>query len=893
MRWVDKLWLRLRSLFRRPEVEAALDDELRFHFEQQIMENLAAGMAPEEARYAACRSVGGLAQIKEECRDMRRVNWIQDLAQDFCNGWRILRKNPGFTAVAILTLAIGIGANTAVFSVLESQLWRPLPFSDSERLVEVYTVLRQNPRNWDVVSERVFRAWREQSRSFTSLAGYLDPEARNLRANGASERVPVMAAMPQLFNTFKVSVVRGRSFLPEDDRPGHDHVAILSGSLWRERFGSDPTLLGKRITLDGEAYMVVGITSPELRFEYMHEPAIFVPLTENPSLAVLRGMDLIGRLASGVTRERAREELELILQREMKADGDRREDVAEVSNLRELRTGYAARSLYFFGGAVALVLLIACVNTAGLLLARGLARQREFAVRAALGAGRGRLMRQLLVESLMLAAAGGAGGAIAGVWLARWFAVVLEDTLPRHTPLTLDVRVLLFTVAVSAASAVLAGFAPAALSSRADLNGAFRQNAPGRTASRSHQRARGSLVAVEVALGVVLLFGAGLFLSSFVHLQEAPRGFEAPGSLTFRVALRGERYAKPERMQRYFEGLTEQLRALPGVRAVTLGSGLPLTGSESVYATVKVAGRPPVRPHGFFVIVHALAPNYFQVLHMHLLAGRAFNRGDREASTRVAIINRNTARDLFGSENPIGKVIEFVPDERRGVTGDAPVQIIGVVENAQEFGADEVPFDDLYVPFAQHPLASAYVLVASDLPGSLAGAIRATAYTLDKEQPIFDLKTMDDRVADSLQGARANVFLLGVVAVVGLILVSVGTFGTVAYFVQQRIPEFGIRLALGATSARILQHAIAQSFRIAVAGMSLGVAASLILGRLLRHALYMVPHEHTGMLYGVDIYDPFVLSSACALLFAVLVLGSYIPARRASRVDPVVALRYE
>jgi hypothetical protein len=308
MHWVDKLLLRLRSLFRRPAVEKELRDEIQFHLEQQVAENLAAGMSEEESLYAARRTVGGVEQIKEECRDMRRVNWAEDLAQDIRYALRMLRKTPGFTAVAIVTLAIGIGANSAIFSVLESQLWRPLPFPDSERLMEVYVVVRQHPRSWDVLSERVFRAWREQSRSFTSLAGYLDPEARNLTANGASERVRVMAAMPQIFDTFKIPIARGRAFLPEDERAGRDHVAILADSLWRDRFGSDPALLGKAITLDGEAYVVVGITSPRLRFEYMHEPAIFVPLSTRPTLEVLRGMDVIGRLAPGVTPEQARGE---------------------------------------------------------------------------------------------------------------------------------------------------------------------------------------------------------------------------------------------------------------------------------------------------------------------------------------------------------------------------------------------------------------------------------------------------------------------------------------------------------------------------------------------------------------------------------------------------------
>jgi predicted permease len=895
MRWLNRLSLRFRSLFGRTAVDHDLDDELRLHIDRQIEQNVAAGMPPDEARNAALREFGGVDQVREECRDMRKVNWLQDLVQDVRYGLRILRKSPGFTAVAILTLALGIGANTAIFSILESQLWRPLPFPDSERLVDVHTVLRQNPKQWDVLSVRGFRAWREQSHSFANLTGYGYPHERNFTANGRSERLFVMPVASNFFDTLEVPPALGRAFLPDEETTGRDHVAILSNSLWRDRFASDPAILGKSLTLDGEAYIVVGVAASRLRLEYIDEASIFVPLALDASAPVRRNLYVIGRLAPGVTPERARDELSAILDRELKSEGLQLDDTASVTNLRETWTGFAARTLYFFAGAVSLVLLIACVNTAGLLLARGLARQREFAVRAALGAGRVRLMRQLLVESLILALAGGAAGALTGVWLGSWFATfVPEGALPRHTSVGLDLRVLLFTVAVSVVSALLAGLVPAFFSSRADLNEGLRQNAPGRSASRSQRYARSSLVAIEVALGFVLLFGAGLFLASFMRLQEAPRGFDAPGALTFHISLRGDSYAKPEQSQRYFDRLTQQLRSLPGVRAVTLGSGLPLTGSESLFANVNVAGRPLAHPYGTFVIFHSVAPNYFQALSIHLLAGRAFNPQDTESAPRVALINRNAVQELFGTEDPVGKVLDFVSDERRGVPADPPVQIIGVTENAQEFDANEVPFDTLYVPFSQHAVPSAFVVVDSTVPrGALAGAIRAAAYEVDKDQPIFDMKTMDDRVADSLQGARFNLFLVASLAGVAMLLVCVGTFGTVAYFVQQRTQEFGIRLALGATPARILRHAINQSLLIGFSGLSIGVVASLILGRLLRHALYLVPHEHTGMLYGVKIYDPLTFVCASGFLTAALLLASYFPARRAARVDPVIALRHE
>jgi predicted permease len=895
MRWVKTLSLRFRSLFQRTAVDHDLDDELRFHLDRQIAANLAAGMPPAEARNAALREFGGVDQVRVECRDVRKVDWLQDLVQDVRYGVRILRKSPSFTIVAVLTLALGIGANTAIFSILESQLWRPLPFPDSERLVDAHTVLRRNPKQWDVLSVKGFRAWRERSQSFSSLAGYGYPNERNFTANGTSERLNVMPVASNFFDTLEVPLAVGRSFLPGEETPGRDRVAILSHTLWQDRFQSDPALLGKPITLDGEAYTVVGVSAPGFHLEYIDEPAIFVPITLDESGPTMRNLYVIGRLASGVTAQRASEELSAILDREQKTEGVKPEDAASVTNLRETWTHGYEHPLYFFAVAVSLVLLIACVNTAGLLLARGLARQREFAVRAALGAGRLRLIRQLLVESLILALAGGAAGALAGVWAGSWYVTFMpEDALPRHASINLDVRVLLFAIGVSIVSALLAGLVPAFLSSRSDLNDALRQNAPGRSASRSQRWARGSLVAIELALGFVLLFGAGLFLSSFMRLGDAPRGFDAPGALTFHLRLRGNRYDDPQQVKIYFDRLTEQLRSQPGVRGVTMGSGLPLTGSENDFANVKISGQPPVGPYGSFVILHAVDPNYPQMLHMRLLAGRNFNLQDTETSPHVTIINRNAAKDLFGAENPVGKVLEFIPDPRRGVAADLPVQVIGVMENTHEYNADEVPFDTLYVPFLQHPVASEYVVVDSAAPrGALAGAIHDAAYALDKDQPIFDMKTMDDRVADSLQGARFNLSLVGALASVALLLVAVGIFGAVAYFVQQRTQEFGIRLALGATPGGILRHAINQSLVIGLAGLAIGIVVALIVGRLLGSALYLVPHEHTGMLYGVKIYDPLTLVSAFAFLTVVLLLASYVPARRAAKVDPVIALRHE
>ena len=401
------------------------------------------------------------------------------------------------------------------------------------------------------------------------------------------------------------------------------------------------------------------------------------------------------------------------------------------------------------------------------------------------------------------------------------------------------------------------------------------------------------LVAVEVSLALVLLFGAGLFLSSFVREAQAPRGFEAPGALTFRMALRGQNYAHPDQQIRYYRGLTEQIRALPGVQEVTLATSIPLEGSP-LFDTVNVAGRPHREDHGTGVMVFSVEPNFFQALHIHLLSGRGLEPRDTETAPRVALINRNAAHTLFGAEDPVGKVLEFVADKRRDVPAEAPVQIVGVAENTQEFGPSEVSFDVIYVPFPQKPDPGASIVVSSSVPrGPLVGAIRGAAYSLDKDQPLFDVKTVDQLIDESLRGSRFNLILVGCLAAVALALVSVGIFGTVAYFVQQRKQEFGIRLALGATPDHVLREAIGRAYKMGLVGLGVGVVVALALGRILGSALYLVPHEHTGMLYGVKIYDPLSMASAAILLLAVLLLASFIPARRAMRVDPIVALRYE
>lgn len=894
MRQLRAWFSRLGGLFGKERREREFSAEMESHLRLHIEDNLRAGMSPADARREALLKLGGIEQTKQNYRERRGLPFLETFLRDIRFTARSLRKNPGFTFIVVVTLALGIGASAAIFSVLESQLWRPLPFPDSEKLVDVHVVVRENHRQWDDLAGPVYAAWQEQNHSFSSIGAYNYPEARNLTAGSTSERVTVMPVTPSLFGTLGIPVERGRGFLTVEATVGREHVAVLSDSIWRTHFSADPAILGKSVTIDGELYAIVGIASPRLRFEYVSDPSIYVPLETDSAATTLRNTYVIGRLAPGSTMDQARAELDGILQRQSFADGAKHEDAAAISNLRETWTSYAGRTLYFFAGAVLLVLLIACVNTAGLLLARGFARRREFSLRAALGAGRSTLIRQSLVESGALSLAGGIGGTLCGLWGADAFvAFIPAETLPRTTPISLDWRVLLFVLAISLITALLTGIAPALFASRTDVNDVLRQGGSGMSAARSQQKARNLLIAAEVSLAVVLLFGAGLFLSSFVRLAEAPRGFDAPGATSFRVALRGEHYSQPDQQVRYFGSLTDQFESHAGMEAVTFGSGIPLDG-HAPFESVNVSGKPPHGKHGYALLTYSVASNYFDVLHMHLLAGRSFQSTDSESSPRVAILNRNAARTIFGTESPLGKVLDFLPDERRGERVEGPVQIVGVAENAQVFGANEVPFDVLYIPFAQHPVPAADLVVSARLPRAAQLAmIRDATYALDKDQPPFDIQTMDDLIDGSLSGAKFDLLLVASLAIVAIALVSIGMFGTVAYFVEQRTQEFGIRRALGATPSLILRHAVGRAMLTGLIGVCAGVAASLALGRVLRSVLYLVPGERAGMLYGVKINDPLSMLLACVLLGVVLFLASCLPARRAMRVDPMVALRYE
>lgn len=897
--WFGELARRISMFFRRDRFDRELSDEMRSHREIRERERREAGAPADEARYGAQRQFGNELRLREESHDAWGWVWLDHLLRDFRFGTRMVRKNPGFTAIAVLTLALGIGANTAIFSVLEAQLWKPLPFPDAERLVFLGKTDAKHPKRTSLLSADDFRELQAQS-IFESICAF-DPGAyRIIRGADASERLNSDSISSTYFETLRASLAVGRPFTPEEQEPGHDHEVILSYPFWQSHFGGDPKAVGQTLVLDGIAYTIVGVAPQGLRFEFFGDPDLHVPLVlsskelvnrENPALFV------VARQRPGVPLSVVQAQMDVIAKQLRsqypKDDGNLG---IKVEGLRESFVGYAQGGLFFFAGAAGLVLLIACANVASLLLARGLARQREFAVRAALGAGRGALVRQLLVEGALLGILGGALGILAALWGAKAFNVFLPgDFLPRSVPPEVDGRVFAFALAISLATVLLSALLPGLFASQIDLNEALRDGSRSVSAGPAQRRVRGALVIAEVTMAVALLFGAGLFLNSFIREARAPLGFDPHNLLSLNVALPKDRYAEPAQVTVAYEQILQRVRAVPGVRDAGFASQIPFAGG--IGSNFTVVGQPkPVNRETPSSLLRSVTPNYFQLLKIRFLAGRFLSDGDTEHAPRVVIVNENLVRRYFGGENPVGAELDIVPEPwGDGVAKDPfRARIVGVVENTHMFGPNEVPFSDIYFPVAQAPVSSVFLIASTSLPaGSVLAPIREQIAQMDRSILISRTMTMDERAANALRGARGNLALISIFAGLALALVAVGIFSAIAYFVEQRTREFGIRLALGATRGRILRHALAQSAVLGVCGLVLGIGVSLALGRLLRSALYLVPGEHSGMLYGVSIYDPLTLVLGCVLLVGVLLLASYIPARKAMRVDPLVALRYE
>ena len=898
MRQLRALLFRLAGLFHKDRRDRDLAAEMDSHLRMHIEDNLRAGMNSAEARRQALMKLGGVEQTKETVRDRRALPLLESLLQDLRYGLRMLLKDPGFTFVAVLTLALGIGANTTIFSVIESALWRPLPFPHSERLVDIASSNLKRTWEWGPVSPADFLDWKSHGPDFGELTAFEWDDKHTLTGGEAAERVSVMPVATNFYDTLQVAPRLGRTFTPDEDRPGKNHVALLSHGLWERHFNSDSGIIGKTFIMDGAPYTVVGVLSAGHHLDFTHDPDLYVPLTIDAKAAANRArrvLSIIGRLKPGVSFAQAQVEMTAIAQSLAKQhpqdDGDWG---ARVQNLREVYTGYASSRLYVLFGAVVLVLIIACANVANLLLFRGLTRQREFAVRSALGASRRMLIRQLLAESVLLAVPALLLGTLLANWGVRIFTALLPPGgLPREGRIVFDTSVFVFAIALSLTTAVLFGLVPALFSSRVDLNTSLKGSSQYFGGGGSEGRARHAFVVAQVGMALVLLFGAGLFTNSFLRLERVRLGFDPRHVLTVRLSLTGPKYAAPQQIVTFYQRSLERLQSLPGIRTATAADEVPLTSGQSI--NFAVAGRPlPSNGQEPNALVRIVTPGYFEALKIPLLAGRSFDAKDSDTAPRVAIINENFARHVFPGEDPLGKQLLILPGGWDKVVKREPVQIVGLAANVREVGLNEVAFDDIYFPFSQNPDPSMFlVLNTGILPATLATSVRQEIAALDKDLPISTIVLMEQRVADALQSDRFNLLLIGTFAGLGVLLASVGIYGAMAYLIEQRTREFGIRIALGAGRQRILSLTLGQAASLTVIGLSLGLAVSLALGRMLQNRLYLVEHEHEGLLYGVSVFDPLTLALACALLAGVALLACYVPARRATRVDPIVALRYE
>jgi putative ABC transport system permease protein len=878
--------LRLRSLFRRQQVEQELDEELRYHLERQIEDNLASGMTTEDARYAALRAMGGIEQQKERSRDMRRVNLIEDLVRDLQYGYRVLAKSPVFTSVAVLTLALGVGANTAIFSVVNELLLRPMPFRDAERVVMLWEVTPEG-RHQNTTSRANFRNWREQSTAFEAMAAFSD-QRTNLTGDGDPEEVAVQLATPELFPVLGVKPILGRTLMPEDGRAGSPGV-VLGYGIWQRRFGGDPQILGKPITLNGISFDVVGIMPAGFQWHIRSRSSTGKPAemwtvlsmpTTGPAM-LGRFLSVVARLRPGASLEQATSELKTIEARIEQDDPQYNKGfTVETLPLREQFVGNVRSALLILLGAVSFVLLIACANVANLMLSRAAARQKEIALRAALGASRLRVVRQLLTESLLLAMT----GSLVGLGLAWWGIKALVAISPRDLVnlqgVGINLTVLGWTLAVCVATGIIFGIAPALDASRLNLNDALKEGGRGDVAQGARRsRLRGVLVVAEVALALVLLVSAGLLVKSFARLRNIHTGFDTENVLTMVVRLAGAKYREDPQVVGFFRQATARIGALPGVRAVGIVNYLPLYGGLGTSTGFSIEGQPELPPgEGPSTNVRVSDAGYFEAIGVPLLRGRNFTDFESSEAKHVIIISDSLARQYFPGEDALGKRISVEMFDKPN-----PTEIIGVVGDARYDSLTDEAEPTVYFPHPEltYDFMTLVIRTAGESP-AVAPAVRSVLHELDPNQPISDVRTMDQVMGETLARARFNTLLLVLFAGLAMLLAAVGIFGVMNYSVNLRTREIGIMLALGAQPSRILTLILRQGLVLTLIGISLGVAGALVLTRVM-----------SGLLFGVEAADPMTFGAIVVLLTVVSVIACYLPARRATRVDPVIALRYE
>ncbi|MGH9837616.1 MAG: ABC transporter permease [Blastocatellia bacterium] len=819
---------------------------------------------------------------------------MQTLWQDLRYGARMLMKKPGFTLIAVITLGLGIGANSAIFSVVNGVLLREAPYREPQRLVMVWADRPQLQAQTGIsdfpVSAADFADWRDQNQGFEQIAAF-HSQSFNITGGGEPEFLGGVRASANLFALLGIEARRGRVFLPEEDRAGNNRVVILSDGLWQRRFGSDPKIIGRTISLNNEPYTVVGVASPDFQFPrkaelpagfgFPGEVSLYTPLALTPEQRNNRGRDylaVIARLKPQTRFEQAQAEMVGVAERleQQYPDTNRNKSVRLVAFHQQV-VGKAQPALLALLGAVGFVLLIACANVANLLLARAAARQKEMAIRAALGAGRWRVIRQLLTESLLLAASAGALALLLAVWGVDLLRTILPDNLPRAGEIGVDVRVFGFTLVVSLLTGILFGLVPALQASRTDLNETLKEG--GRSSGGGgHNRFRGLLVVSEVALALLLLVGAGLMLRSFIRLMSVDPGLDPQNVLTMDIRLPRSKYQPPQQAA-FFQQLLERLRALPGVQSAGAVYPLPLGGAEEGMG-FGIEGRPPAAPGEQLTAgPRWVSPDYFKVLKIPLLKGRVFTEGDGGDSPPVLVINEAMARQYWPNEDPIGRRVAFNSRDNQPIWRE----IVGVVKDVRHTALDTESKPQMYFPFTHFPLPFMTLVARTDGdPMSLVAAVRGQVRAIDKDQPVSNIHAMEELLARSVSERRFNLLLLAIFAGVALLLAAVGIYGVMSYSVEQRTHEIGVRMALGARTADVLRLLLGQGMKLVAMGVAIGLAAAFALTRLI-----------STLLFGVRATDPVTFVALALLLTVVALLACWIPAWRATKVDPMIALRCE
>ena len=886
MKWFNLFRDRLRALRQRDDVINDIDREMRAHVELQTEENIKAGMSPDVARERALRSFGNVNRAVDEAYDVKGGGVFETLWQDVRYGARMLTKHKAFTAVAVITLALGIGANTAIFSVVNELLLRPLPYRDAERIVMLWEVSPEGRRQ-NTTSRANFRAWRSQNSSFEHMAAFSD-QRFNLTDTGEPEELSAQMATPELFRILGVDPLLGRALLPDDDGPGKAPVAVLSYPLWQRRFGGQSNIIGQEITLNGIKFTVIGVMPPNFQFHIKHRsgtgrPAELWTVLPMPSggAANERGrfLSVVARLKDGVVIEQAGAELRTIEARlSDEAPEFNKNFSAEVLPLREQFFGNVRRPLWLMLGAVGFVLLIACANVANLLLSLATSREKEIALRAALGARRLRIVRQLLTESLFLALLGSVLGlGLAWLGIKALMLISPRDLISLHS-VGLDVTVLLWTLGVSLLTGVIFGLAPALHISRLNLNDSLKEGGKSESAQASgSRRLRSALVVSEIALAVVLLASAGLLIKSFVRLQQVDRGFVTENILTMVVRLPAARYPEDPQVVNFFGQAMERVRTVPGVRSAGMVNFLPLYGGLGSNTGFKIEGRPEPPPgQGPSTDVRVSDAGYFATMGIPLLRGRNFSDSELKEARQVILINEALARLHFPNEDPIGKRLDVAMFEK-----PTPAEIIGVVGNVRyDSLIDESPAA-VYFPHPDLAYPFMTLVVRTDgEPAAIAPAVQREIRSLDPNQPVSDVRTMEQVMSEWVSRSRFNTLLLGLFAGLATLLSAVGIFGVMNYSVALRTRELGLRLAIGAQPRQVLLLVLKQGLLLTILGVVVGLGAALALTRLL-----------SGLLFGVEAIDISTFTMISLLLILVSLFACYLPARRAMRIDPLQALR--